>query len=98
MTETNMNASNPYRGDRVPGSVGHRYRRGDPHRRPGEHRRTAAGRDRHDRGTRAQRLQGLLQMPEKTASEFRADGFFITGDLGHIDPHGYSTSSAGART
>jgi malonyl-CoA/methylmalonyl-CoA synthetase len=28
-------------------------------------------------------------MPEKTAAEFREDGFFITGDLGHIDAHGY---------
>src|SRR3712207_904324 len=28
-------------------------------------------------------------MPEKTASEFRPDGFFITGDLGKIDERGY---------
>jgi malonyl-CoA/methylmalonyl-CoA synthetase len=28
-------------------------------------------------------------MPEQTASEFRADGFFITGDLGTIDGRGY---------
>ena len=28
-------------------------------------------------------------MPEKTASEFRPDGFFITGDLGRIDDRGY---------
>jgi malonyl-CoA/methylmalonyl-CoA synthetase len=28
-------------------------------------------------------------MPEKTAAEFRADGFFITGDLGVIDEAGY---------
>ncbi len=28
-------------------------------------------------------------MPEKTAAEFRADGFFITGDLGRIDARGY---------
>ncbi len=28
-------------------------------------------------------------MPDKTAAEFRADGFFITGDLGRIDEKGY---------
>jgi malonyl-CoA/methylmalonyl-CoA synthetase len=28
-------------------------------------------------------------MPEKTAAEFRADGFFVTGDLGLIDERGY---------
>jgi malonyl-CoA/methylmalonyl-CoA synthetase len=28
-------------------------------------------------------------MPEKTAAELRADGFFITGDLGRVDADGY---------
>ena len=28
-------------------------------------------------------------MPEKTREELRADGFFITGDLGRIDEQGY---------
>ena len=28
-------------------------------------------------------------MPEKTAQEFRADGYFITGDLGRVDADGY---------
>ena len=34
-------------------------------------------------------FKGYWRMPEKTASEFRADGFFITGDLGMIDADGY---------
>jgi malonyl-CoA/methylmalonyl-CoA synthetase len=34
-------------------------------------------------------FKGYWRMPEKTASEFRADGFFITGDLGKVDPRGY---------
>jgi len=28
-------------------------------------------------------------MPEKTAQEFTADGFFITGDMGTLDERGY---------
>ena len=45
MTETNMNTSNPYDGDRIPGSVGQPLAgRGDPHHRPGDRRRAAAGR------------------------------------------------------
>jgi len=34
-------------------------------------------------------FKGYWQMPEKTAEELRADGFFITGDLGQIDDDGY---------
>ena len=34
-------------------------------------------------------FQGYWQMPEKTAAEFRDDGFFMTGDLGLIDDKGY---------
>jgi malonyl-CoA/methylmalonyl-CoA synthetase len=30
-------------------------------------------------------------MPEKTAEEFTADGFFKTGDVGRIDERGYVT-------
>lgn len=36
-------------------------------------------------------FKGYWQMPEKTAEELRADGFFITGDLGRIDTEGYVT-------
>jgi malonyl-CoA/methylmalonyl-CoA synthetase len=32
---------------------------------------------------------GYWNMPEKTREELREDGFFITGDLGRIDEHGY---------
>jgi malonyl-CoA/methylmalonyl-CoA synthetase len=34
-------------------------------------------------------FKGYWRMPEKTAAEFRADGFFITGDLGLVDERGY---------
>ena len=34
-------------------------------------------------------FKGYWLMPEKTAQEFRRDGFFITGDLARIDEGGY---------
>jgi malonyl-CoA/methylmalonyl-CoA synthetase len=34
-------------------------------------------------------FKGYWRNPEKTASEFRADGFFITGDIAVIAPDGY---------
>lgn len=90
MTETCMITTNPYDGARKPGAVGMAL--------PGI---TIRVTDR-DSGTplpdgevglvevRGPNVfQGYWQMPEKTASEFRADGFFITGDLGQIGEDGY---------
>jgi malonyl-CoA/methylmalonyl-CoA synthetase len=34
-------------------------------------------------------FRGYWRMAEKTAEEFRPDGFFITGDLGRVDADGY---------
>jgi malonyl-CoA/methylmalonyl-CoA synthetase len=90
MTETNMIASNPYEGERRPGAVGFAL--------PGVSLRVA---DPESGAPLAQGEVGVVEvkgpnvfkgywrMPEKTASEFRADGFFITGDLGRIDAEGY---------
>jgi malonyl-CoA/methylmalonyl-CoA synthetase len=36
-------------------------------------------------------FQGYWNMPEKTADEFTADGFFKTGDVGRVDAQGYVT-------
>lgn len=90
MTETNMNTSNPYDGDRVPGAVGLplpgvEVRVTDPE----------SGREliRDTIGTIEVRgpnvFKGYWRMPEKTKAEFREDGFFVTGDLGKIDARGY---------
>jgi malonyl-CoA/methylmalonyl-CoA synthetase len=90
MTETNMNTSNPYDGDRVPGAVGFPL--------PGVSARVTdpeTGKElaRDEIGMIEVKgpnvFKGYWQMPEKTKSEFRDDGFFITGDLGKIDSKGY---------
>ena len=90
MTETNMNTSNPYDGDRVPGAVGLplpgvTVRITDPE--------TGQELPRDEIGMIEVKgpnvFKGYWRMPEKTAAEFRPDGFFITGDLGKIDERGY---------
>lgn len=90
MTETNMNTSNPYTGERRAGSVGFplpsvevritRPDNGAPQA-PG-----ATGMI-EVRGPNV--FQGYWRKPEKTALELRDDGFFITGDLGRFDADGY---------
>lgn len=90
MTETSMNTSNPYDGPRRPGTVGLPL--------PGVTVRITDPDTGIDcpvdtvgmievRGPNV--FKGYWQMPEKTAAELRADGFFITGDLGRIDAQGY---------
>ncbi len=90
MTETNMNTSNPYEGERRAGTVGFPL--------PGVELKITdpdSGATLPDgeigqievRGPNV--FKGYWQMPEKTAAELREDGFFITGDLGLIDTDGY---------
>ena len=90
MTETNMITSNPYDGARVAGAVGLPLPGVSVRvRNPETGAEVAAG----DVGMLQVKgpnvFKGYWQMPEKTAAEFTADGFFITGDLGKIDPSGY---------
>ncbi|MCC9625786.1 malonyl-CoA synthase [Thalassospira sp. MA62] len=91
MTETCMNTSNPLDGERRPGAVGPTL--------PGIEARVC-DKDGNILGTgeigvlevRGPNVfKGYWQMPEKTASEFRDDGFFITGDLATIGDDGYVT-------
>ena len=90
MTETNMNTSNPYHGERVAGAVGHALpgvsvRVTDPETGKELARDTVGMIE--IKGPNV--FRGYWRMPEKTKSEFRDDGFFITGDLGKIDAKGY---------
>lgn len=90
MTETNMNTSNPYDGERRAGTVGLplpgvEVKVTDPE--------TGATLPENTVGQIEVRgpnvFKGYWQMPEKTAAELRGNGFFITGDLGKIDEDGY---------
>jgi malonyl-CoA/methylmalonyl-CoA synthetase len=42
-------------------------------------------------------FKGYWRMPEKTNEEFRADGFFVSGDLGYVDAKGYIYISGRAK-
>lgn len=91
MTETGMLTSNPLSGERVPGTVGFPLpevsvrvadeKTGEPITAPG-----AIGVI-EVKGPNV--FIGYWRMPEKTAQEFRADGYFITSDVGKIDERGY---------
>ncbi|EAR50512.1 malonyl-CoA synthase [Oceanicola granulosus HTCC2516] len=91
MTETNMSCSNPYDGERRPGTVGPPL--------PGVEARVCdeAGTElaRGETGVLEVRgpnvFRGYWQMPEKTAAELRPDGWFITGDLATMSDDGYVT-------
>jgi malonyl-CoA/methylmalonyl-CoA synthetase len=89
MTEANMIASNPYEGQRIAGSVGRPL--------PGievrvVHREGGGVLPANHIGILEVRgpnvFKGYWQMPEKTAEDLHADGFFVTGDLGYIDESG----------
>lgn len=90
MTETGMITSNPYDGERRPGSVGPAL--------PGVAVRiTRSGSDEvlqqgeigmvEVKGPNV--FKGYWRLPEKTAAEFHPDGWFITGDLGSLSEDGY---------
>jgi malonyl-CoA/methylmalonyl-CoA synthetase len=85
MTETNMNTSNPYEGERRPGSVGQAL--------PGIDVRVRDGMI-EVKGPNVTR--GYWRNEEKTKASFTEDGYFITGDLGHYDGDGYLVISGRA--
>jgi malonyl-CoA/methylmalonyl-CoA synthetase len=91
MTETGMLTSNPLEGDRRAGSVGPAL--------PGvtvrvvddEAHACAPGAIGHVQVKGPNVFSGYWRMPEKTAEEFTADGFFRTGDVGSLSADGYLT-------
>lgn len=89
MSETNMNTSNPLNGQRKPGTVGLPL--------PGIQVRVNDDQGHTLGNNQIGNLQvkgnnvfkGYWKLPEKTAEDLGADGFFNTGDQGQIDEHGY---------
>jgi len=98
MTETSMNASNPYSGDRRPGSVGLPL----PHisvrvADPVTHVALPVETDGMIEVSGPNVFKGYWRNPEKTAEDFTQDGWFVTGDLGRISEDGYVTISGRAK-
>ena len=89
MTETGMNTSNPYDGERRPGTVGMAL--------PGISVRVAGEGDRPLPAGEIGSIQvsgpnvmpGYWRLPERRNEDFAADGYFRTGDLGRLDAEGY---------
>lgn len=90
MSETGMNTSNPYDGERRPGTVGFplpdvELRITDPE--------TGEVRPRGEVGVIEVKgpnvFSGYWGLEAKTAAAFRADGWFVTGDLARLDDDGY---------
>ena len=79
MTETIMLTSNPYRGERKPGTVGFPL--------PGVEVRLAESGEVEVRGPNV--IAGYYERADANAESFTADGWFRTGDLGQFDDDGY---------
>jgi malonyl-CoA/methylmalonyl-CoA synthetase len=81
MSEAVIITSNPLDGDRIPGSVGYPL--------PGVELRIGGPEDTGVIQIRGPSVfAGYWEMPEKTAQEFTADGYFLTGDVGRQDADG----------
>ena len=90
MTETGMLTSNPYDGERRAGFVGLPLPGVDLRIAEFETGRVLAQGDVGIVEVRGPNIfKGYWKNPEKTAAEFRPDGYFITGDMGQISSDGY---------
>ncbi len=87
MTETNMNTSNPYDGERRAGTVGFPL--------PGVDVRINGRGVIEVKGPNV--FLGYWRNPEKTKEDMTDDGWFITGDVGHFDVDGYLVISGRAK-
>lgn len=91
MTESGIITSNPYRGDRLPGTVGHALPHTEIRVRIDDERDAAID----ETGIVELRGPGLFEgywnNPAATAAESRDGGWFVTGDVGQLDETGRLT-------
>ncbi len=89
MTEAGMITSNPYEGERRAGTVGRPLPEVEVRIRAEDGGEIPTG----EIGVLELKgpnvFKGYWRNPEKTAEEFRPDGFFVSGDLARIDERGY---------
>ena len=98
MSETLMNASNPYEGERRPGSVGPPLPNVSIRvRHPETGAEVQAGETGEVQIQGPNVFSGYWRRSEATAQAFTSDGYFRSGDLGSLNPDGYLTL-AGRRT
>ena len=89
MTETNMNTSNPLKGDRKPGTVGLPLDDVQVIVVDEKNNALPQGEIGNLQVKGPNVFKGYWQMPEKTTEDFTEEGFFNTGDKGLIDEDGY---------
>ncbi|MDB5931811.1 MAG: malonyl-CoA synthase [Polaromonas sp.] len=91
MTEGGMFASNPYGGERRCGTVGQALPGVSLRVMNGEGQAAAPGVTGQIEVKGDNVFAGYWRLPEKTAEEHTADGYFKTGDLGQLSKNGYLT-------
>jgi len=92
MSETGMNCSNPLRGERRIGSVGHPLRDVEVRIVNAESREIMPDGEIGELEIRGPNVfKGYWRQPDKTSASFSADGWFKTGDLGFREKDGYIT-------
>jgi malonyl-CoA/methylmalonyl-CoA synthetase len=89
MTETGMNTSNPYDGERRGGTVGMPLPGIDVRVVDDADSPVAADQTGHIQVRGPNVMPGYWKLPEKNKEEFTADGYFRTGDIGVYDSQGY---------
>jgi len=91
MTEVGMACSNPLDGERVPGTVGFPLPGVSARVADAEGHEVARGEPGVLEMTGPNVFRGYWRMPEKTAEEFRADGYFVSGDIATMSADGRVT-------